>query len=229
PAVAFVDLQTLTLSVDALNVPEQVEISVEDTEDGYQLFAGDVTLPEDSELVTDAEILVVSVAVPRIEEEPEEGEGEAAEGESAEEPAEEEGPSGAAGRGVEAPPPRSVAHTPVPGRRALRGAPVPYPGSCDRPRAACAPHEARRSGPARAQARTRPRRPAAPRRRQASEEQPHDRERTSPRPLPGGGARQSRSPIRRHSAQHRPDGAGPHRRRRRRALRRGAARPGRGA
>ena len=49
-----------------------------------------VTLPEDSELVTDAEILVVSVAVPRIEEEPEEGEEEAAEGESAEEPAEEE-------------------------------------------------------------------------------------------------------------------------------------------
>ena len=90
PAVAFVDLQTLTLSVDALNVPEQVEISVEDTEDGYQLFAGDVTLPEDSELVTDAEILVVSVAGPRIEEEPEEGEEEAAEGESAEEPAEEE-------------------------------------------------------------------------------------------------------------------------------------------
>ena len=90
PAVAFVDLQTLTLSVDALNVPEQVAISVEDTEDGYQLFAGDVTLPEDSELVTDAEILVVSVAVPRIEEEPEEGEEEAAEGESAEEPAEEE-------------------------------------------------------------------------------------------------------------------------------------------
>jgi len=98
PSAAFVDLQTLTLSVDALNVPEQVEVSVEGAEDGYQLFAGDVTLPGDSELVTDAEILVVSVALPRVEEEPAEGEaaegetaeGETAEGESTEESAEEE-------------------------------------------------------------------------------------------------------------------------------------------
>lgn len=93
PSAAFVDLQTLTLLVDALNVPEQVEVSVEGAEDGYQLFAGDVTLPGDSELVTDAEILVVSVALPRVEEEPAEGEaaeGETAEGESTEESAEEE-------------------------------------------------------------------------------------------------------------------------------------------
>ncbi len=98
PSAAFVDLQTLTLSVDALNVPEQVEVSVEGAEDGYQLFAGDVTLPGDYELVTDAEILVVSVALPRVEEEPAEGEaaegetaeGETAEGESTEESAEEE-------------------------------------------------------------------------------------------------------------------------------------------
>lgn len=69
PAIAMVDLQTLTLSVDALNVPEEVEISVEGTEDGYQLFAGDVTLPDDAELITDAEILVASVALPRVQEE----------------------------------------------------------------------------------------------------------------------------------------------------------------
>src|SRR5699024_5224788 len=36
PAVAFVDLQELTLLVDALNVPEQIEIDVDETEDGYQ-------------------------------------------------------------------------------------------------------------------------------------------------------------------------------------------------
>jgi len=93
PAVAFVDLQELTLLVDALNVPEQVEINVDETEDGYQLFAGDVTLPAGTELITDAEILVASVAVPRIEEEPEdedaEGEETAAE-ESEEESSEQE-------------------------------------------------------------------------------------------------------------------------------------------
>ena len=69
PAIAMLDLQALTLSVDALNVPEEVEISVEGTEDGYQLFAGDVTLPDDAELITDAEIIVLSVALPRVQEE----------------------------------------------------------------------------------------------------------------------------------------------------------------
>lgn len=87
PASAFVDLQELTLLADALNVPEQIEIDVEEKEDGYQLFAGDVVLPKGTELVTDAEILVVSVSLPRVEEEPEDEEGETLETEEA--PAEE--------------------------------------------------------------------------------------------------------------------------------------------
>lgn len=70
PAIAVVDSQLLTLSVDALNVPEQIEIDVEGKEEGYQLFAGDVELPEGAELITDAEILVVAVELPRVEEEP---------------------------------------------------------------------------------------------------------------------------------------------------------------
>ena len=89
PAVAMVDLQALTLSVDALHVPEQIE--VEEKEEGHQVFAGDVTLPGDSELVTDAEILVVSVQVPRVAEEDLESvadEDEAAEGAEGEEAAE---------------------------------------------------------------------------------------------------------------------------------------------
>jgi large subunit ribosomal protein L25 len=87
PAIAMVDQQTLTLSVDALHVPEEIEIDVEGKEEGYQLFAGDVTLPEGTELVTDPEALVVSVELPRVEEEPEEDEVEETEveGESASE------------------------------------------------------------------------------------------------------------------------------------------------
>src|SRR5699024_1567341 len=78
PAAAFADLQTLTLLVDALNVPEQVEVDVEGSEDGFQVFAGDVTLPEGSELAS-------GVALPRIDEtEDEEGE----ESEASAEPAE---------------------------------------------------------------------------------------------------------------------------------------------
>ncbi|MGP9683084.1 MULTISPECIES: 50S ribosomal protein L25/general stress protein Ctc [unclassified Brachybacterium] len=74
PADAFVDLQHLTLLVDALNVPEQVDVDVEGSEDGFQVFAGDVTLPQGTELVTDAEILVASVALPRVQEESEDEE-----------------------------------------------------------------------------------------------------------------------------------------------------------
>ncbi|WP_394215892.1 50S ribosomal protein L25/general stress protein Ctc [Brachybacterium vulturis] len=88
PAAAFVELQTLTLLVDALHVPEQVEIDVEGTEDGFQVFAGDVSLPEGSELISDVELLVASVALPRVEESEDE-ESEGAEP-AAEEPAEEE-------------------------------------------------------------------------------------------------------------------------------------------
>lgn len=85
PADAFVDLQHLTLLVDALNVPEQVDVDVEGSEDGFQVFAGDVTLPKGTELVTDAEILVASVALPRVQEESDDEESTEAEEGSAEE------------------------------------------------------------------------------------------------------------------------------------------------
>ncbi|MFC0675483.1 50S ribosomal protein L25/general stress protein Ctc [Brachybacterium hainanense] len=80
PSIAVVDLQTLTLSVDALHVPEHVEISVEGAEEGFQLFAGDVVLPEGAELATDPEYLVLAIQTPR---------GEATEDEEAVEAAEE--------------------------------------------------------------------------------------------------------------------------------------------
>ena len=92
PAISVLDLQALTLSVDALHVPEHVEISVEGKEDGDQVFAGDVTLPEGTELVTDPELLVVAIQIPRVQEEPEETEEseEGAEGEATEEESSEE-------------------------------------------------------------------------------------------------------------------------------------------
>lgn len=94
PAIAVLDYQALTLSVDALHVPEHLEVDVEEKEDGFQIFAGDVTLPRGAELVTDPETLVVAVQIPRVEEEPEEEteDGESAEGAESEggEPSEDE-------------------------------------------------------------------------------------------------------------------------------------------
>ena len=95
PATHIMELNDLTILVDALKVPEVIEISVEGLEEGTQIFAGDLTLPEGAELVTDAEALVVSVEVPQVDEadletpEAEDAEGEeAAEGEESFEDAE---------------------------------------------------------------------------------------------------------------------------------------------
>jgi large subunit ribosomal protein L25 len=55
------ELNTLEVEADALNIPENVEVSVEGAEVGTQFLAGQVTLPQGSELRTDAEALVVNV------------------------------------------------------------------------------------------------------------------------------------------------------------------------
>lgn len=67
PAVAVVDIQHVTIEADALKLPEQVVVNVEGMEDGVQIFAGDLDLGAGVELVTDAELLVVAVQVPRVD------------------------------------------------------------------------------------------------------------------------------------------------------------------
>jgi large subunit ribosomal protein L25 len=55
------ELNTIELEADALNIPEHIEVSVEGAAAGTQIHAGSLTLPEGSELKTDAEALVVHV------------------------------------------------------------------------------------------------------------------------------------------------------------------------
>ncbi len=59
--VVTVDAQTLQLAVEATHIPENVVVSVEGVPAGTQVKAGDVTLPQGAELVTDPEVLVVNV------------------------------------------------------------------------------------------------------------------------------------------------------------------------
>lgn len=68
PAVPVVGLQWVMISADATNIPEQVVVNVDDMEDGTQVFAGDLKLGDGVELVTDAELLAVSVEVPHVDE-----------------------------------------------------------------------------------------------------------------------------------------------------------------
>ncbi|MFC9257325.1 50S ribosomal protein L25/general stress protein Ctc [Amycolatopsis thailandensis] len=77
------DLDTLQVEVEALHIPEQVEVSVEGVAAGTQILASQVTLPQGATLVTDAEALVVAV-----NEAPSESALEGDEAEAAEAPAE---------------------------------------------------------------------------------------------------------------------------------------------
>ncbi|MFP5022464.1 50S ribosomal protein L25/general stress protein Ctc [Pseudonocardia phyllosphaerae] len=62
------DMNTVTVEADALNIPEQIEVSVEDAEIGTQLHASDLVLPKGVELRTDPEYLVVQVVAAPTEE-----------------------------------------------------------------------------------------------------------------------------------------------------------------
>jgi large subunit ribosomal protein L25 len=55
------DLDTIQIEVEALHIPEQIEVSIDGTEPGTQVLASQVTLPQGATLVTDPEYLVVAV------------------------------------------------------------------------------------------------------------------------------------------------------------------------
>ena len=77
------DLMTLPLEVEATNIPQHIEVSIEGLEAGSQVTAADLTLPEGAVFHGDPETLIVGVNVAQelsLESEEEEG----AEGEESE-------------------------------------------------------------------------------------------------------------------------------------------------
>jgi large subunit ribosomal protein L25 len=81
------ELGTLQVEADALAIPEEIEVSVEDAPEGTRVLAGEVSLPPGVVLRTDPEQLVVNVVVaPRAEDLEEQGGPEEETG-SSEEPA----------------------------------------------------------------------------------------------------------------------------------------------
>jgi len=57
------DLTTIEVSVEALHIPDQFEVSIDGAEGGTQITAKDIPLPTGSELVTDADALVIAINV----------------------------------------------------------------------------------------------------------------------------------------------------------------------
>jgi large subunit ribosomal protein L25 len=86
-AVLTQETATISVEADALNIPEQVEVSVEGAEVGTQILAGQLQLPKGVTLQVDPDALIVNVVAQRAEE-PEAG-------------AETEGEAGAEGQATE--------------------------------------------------------------------------------------------------------------------------------
>ncbi len=59
------DLSSVSLLVEATDIPEHIVVSVEGLEDGAQVLASQLELPAGAELETDAEALVVQIVTPR--------------------------------------------------------------------------------------------------------------------------------------------------------------------
>lgn len=90
------ELDSLSIEIDALHIPEQIEVNLEGAEIGVSYTAGQIAIPEAATLLTDPDYLVVAVnEAPTAESMEEPGEAaEAAEGE--------EGEEGEAAEGAEA-------------------------------------------------------------------------------------------------------------------------------
>ena len=80
-AMTVTELNTVTVEAEATNIPEFIEVSVEDAEVGFHVLAKDLALPEGSLLLTDEDALVVNVVhaptAEEVEAELEEAEAEA--------------------------------------------------------------------------------------------------------------------------------------------------------
>ncbi|WP_459611140.1 50S ribosomal protein L25/general stress protein Ctc [Corynebacterium urogenitale] len=73
-ALVTQDADVITVLADVLNIPEEITVDVEGLEIGTQITAGDIQMPANCELVSEADTLVINVVEPEEEELPEPGE-----------------------------------------------------------------------------------------------------------------------------------------------------------
>ncbi|HEY0188911.1 MAG TPA: 50S ribosomal protein L25/general stress protein Ctc [Cellulomonas sp.] len=64
--IHIVETQALALEAEATHLPEHVEVSIEGLEAGTALTAGELVLPAGATLLTDAEIVVLTITLPTV-------------------------------------------------------------------------------------------------------------------------------------------------------------------
>ena len=82
---------TVNVEAEATHIPEYVTVNVDGLEEGSQIRAGELVLPDGSTLISDPDMLVITIQQPPKVAEPEPGaaaEGEAGDGDAGEAPAE---------------------------------------------------------------------------------------------------------------------------------------------
>lgn len=63
--------QSVSVEAEAINIPEFIAVSVDGLEEGTQILAGALHLPDGTSLLTDPEALVLSIVLPaKVEEQP---------------------------------------------------------------------------------------------------------------------------------------------------------------
>lgn len=65
--IHIVETQNVELEAEATHLPQSVEVNIEGLEAGTSITAAELTLPKGTSLVTDGEIVMVAIAVPRSE------------------------------------------------------------------------------------------------------------------------------------------------------------------
>ena len=63
-AVVAQDANTVLLEVEATNIPERIEVSIEGLEEGARITAADLVLPRGAALAVDAETLIIAISAP---------------------------------------------------------------------------------------------------------------------------------------------------------------------
>ncbi|WP_066530581.1 50S ribosomal protein L25/general stress protein Ctc [Corynebacterium bouchesdurhonense] len=79
-AVVLQEADVVEIEIDALNIPDEIAVSIEGKEIGDVIYASDLQLPAGAELVSDPELLVVNVTFEQVDEELEAAAAEAEEG-----------------------------------------------------------------------------------------------------------------------------------------------------
>lgn len=79
-AVVLVESDLIEIEIDALNIPDEIEVSIEGKEIGDLITAADVTLPEGAELVSAPDHLLVNFTYEQVDEDLEAAAEEAEEG-----------------------------------------------------------------------------------------------------------------------------------------------------